>query len=99
MLHIIYFSETAEPRELSYTTLPGLTREAGTQSTNQITQENTFAALHGRKTSRYLLKKSSPSNSKEGFFKKKGSSINKKNKIKIKRKVDETPILLRVSLW
>lgn len=98
MLHIIYFSETAEPRELSYTTLPGLTREAGTQSTNQITQENTFAALHGRKTSRYLLKKSSPSNSKESL-KKKRIKYKQKNKIKIKRKVDETPILLRVSLW
>lgn len=83
MLHIIYFLETAEPRELSYPTLPGLTREAGTQSTNQITQENTFAALHGRKTSRYLLKRA-PLQTQKRVNKKKGSSINKK-KIKIKK--------------
>lgn len=89
MLHIIYFSETAELRALSYPTLPGLTREAGTQSTNQTTQENTFAALHGRKTSRYLLKRAPLQTQKR--VKKKRIKYKQKNKIKIKGKWMKPP--------
>lgn len=76
MLHILYFSKKAEPRELSCPTLPGLPREAGTQSTHQILTGKHTHCSSWEKDLKTLIKRSSPSNSKEGL--KKGPSINKK---------------------
>lgn len=97
MLHIIYFSEKVEARELSCPTLLGLTRGAGTQSTNQIQTEHTGCSSW-EKDLKTLIKRSSPLNSKEGLKKKKkGSSINKNKDLK--GKWMRPPTLLKVSLW
>lgn len=66
MLHIIYFSEKAEPGGgLSCPMLLGPTREAGTQSTNQNQTGKHTRCSSWEKDLKISIKTSFPSNSKE----------------------------------